>query len=281
MVDSSRRSLRPSSVLGRAWLVAVALAGAGMPLAVHAAGGAAVSSAPGALNWHHWEAGNEIFNIPSLQRGARNFMAYCSGCHSLKYMRYSRLAEDLKIPEAQLEQSLVLPGDKKSDYINTRLQAADGEAWFGKAPPDLSLITRAKGTDYVYQFLKAFYSEPNAPTGVNNLALVGTAMPHVLSDLQGVQTAVFRNEEYKGEGGKPVVESRFYKFEKGTPGALADEEYDTFVRDTVNFLSYVGEPAQVTRRTLGVWVILFLLAFTGIAYLLKQEYWKDVPPGQH
>jgi ubiquinol-cytochrome c reductase cytochrome c1 subunit len=259
------------------WMMAVALVSVALPSPSRAAG-APISEAPGALHWDHWKADSEIFNVPSLQRGARNFMAYCSGCHSLKYMRYSRMAEDLKIPEQQLEQNLVLPGDNKNAYILTRLAAADGEAWFGKAPPDLSLITRAKGSDYVYQFLKTFYADEKSATGVNNLALAGTAMPHVLADLQGVQTAVFRNEERPGEGGaKPATESRFFDFEPGTTGTMSAEQYDAFVRDVVNFLEYVGEPAQATRRSVGVWVILFLLAFTGIAYLLKQEYWKDVP----
>jgi len=241
---------------------------------------AAAGGAEQAVDWKHWQADVEINNIASLQRGARNYMAYCSGCHSIKYMRYSRLAADLKIPERQLEQHLLLPGDSKNDYILTRLQPADGESWFGKAPPDLSLITRAKGEDYVFQFLKTFYSEPGAPTGVNNLALPGTAMPHVLSDLQGVQRAVFRNVEQPGEDGKPRPEAVFFKFETAEPGRLSAADYDGFVRDTVNFLSYVGEPSQAKRQSLGVWVILFLLAFTAIAYLLYVEYWKDVPPNR-
>lgn len=260
---------------------AAALALAALALSAPVAGAAeAAGGEEHAVDWKHWQADNEINSVASLQRGARNYMAYCSGCHSIKYMRYSRMAADLKIPEQQLEQHLLLPGDKKSDYILTRLQPGDGESWFGKAPPDLSLITRAKGEDYVYQFLKTFYSEPGAPSGVNNLALPGTAMPHVLSDLQGVQRAVFRNVERVGEDGKPRSEAVFFKFETAEPGRLSAEDYDGFVRDTVNFLSYVGEPAQAKRQSLGVWVILFLLAFTAISYLLYVEYWKDVPPNR-
>lgn len=220
-------------------------------------------------DWTHWEAGNQVSSLPSLQRGARNFMGYCSGCHSLKYMRYSRMAEDLKISETQLEQYLIQPGDNKNNYIIGSMAAADGEAWFGKAPPDLSLITRAKGPDYVYRFLKTFYADPAKPTGVNNLALPATAMPHVLAELQGVQQAVYQNGEAKGE-------TVFVGFQSGVVGRLSATEYDDFVRDTVNFLDYVGEPSQLSRQGLGVWVVLFLLTFTGIAYLLKQEYWKDV-----
>lgn len=240
-----------------------------VPLA-HASEGATSS-------WQQARAGNEIGNIASLQRGARNFMGYCAGCHSLKYKRYSRLAQDLKIPEDQLEQNLLLPGDKPSDYILTSLSTADGEAWFGKTPPDLSLITRAKGADYVYRFLKTFYAnpDPKSVTGVDNLQLPGTAMPHVLAALGGVHEAVFENVETQVDG-KPMVEKRFVEFKPGVAGALSDAEYDQFVRDTVNFLDYVGEPAQLVRTGLGIWVVLFLLLFTAIAYLLKQEYWKDV-----
>jgi ubiquinol-cytochrome c reductase cytochrome c1 subunit len=226
--------------------------------------------------WQHWEANVEINNLASMQRGARNFMGYCAGCHSLKFKRYSRLAEDLEIPTEQLEAFLMKPGEKPADYILTAMPAADSEQWFGKAPPDLSLITRSKGADYVYQFLKTFYLDPTKPTGVNNLALEGTAMPHVLSDLQGLQNAVFRNEEKPGEGGKPVAVKVWEKFETDTPGAISAAEYDQFVGDIVNFLQYVGEPAQAKRERIGVWVVLFLLLFTALAYLMKQEYWRDV-----
>jgi ubiquinol-cytochrome c reductase cytochrome c1 subunit len=227
-------------------------------------------------DWQHWEANVEINNLASMQRGARNFMAYCAACHSLKYKRYSRLGEDLKISTQQLEAMLLKPGAKLSDYITTNMPAADSEVWFGKAPPDLSLITRAKGADYVYQFLKTFYVDPSKPTGVNNLALEGTAMPHVLSHLQGVQGAVFRNAEMPGEGGKPVTVKVWEKFETDTPGSMSAAEYDQFVGDIVNFLQYVGEPVQAKRQSLGVWVVLFLLLFTSLAYLLKREYWRDI-----
>jgi ubiquinol-cytochrome c reductase cytochrome c1 subunit len=230
-----------------------------------------------AAQWNHWAAGNEITNIGSLQRGARNFVSYCAGCHSLKYSRYSRVGKDLNIPDDQLDEFLVLPGDSKNGYMLTTLSAADGEAWFGKTPPDLSLITRARGIDYVFQFLKTFYADPNTATGVNNLALPGTAMPHVLAELQGVKAGVFREVPVPASGDQPAsTKVEFVRFEDHVPGKLSAAEYDEFVRDTVNFLDYVGEPAKARRVSLGVWVVLFLLAFTGIAYLLKLEYWKDV-----
>jgi len=234
----------------------------------------AAESGPHAA-WMDWQPGNDVTNTASLQRGAANFMGYCAGCHSIKYVRYSRLAEDLSIAEAQMEKLLLLPGSKKGDYITSPLSAADAEAWFGKAPPDLSLITRSKGSDYVYQFMKTFYAAPSRSTGVDNLALPGTAMPHVLSALQGVQEAKFNTVE-KVVDGKAVTELHWDSFELTTPGQLSPDEYDAFVRDTVNFLEYVGEPVKAKRESLGVWVILFLLVFTGLAYLLKQEYWKDV-----
>jgi len=267
--------------------VAIAQEPASAPAATEAAQPAALAektSAAGeagseheAVRWDHWTAGNEINNIGSLQRGARNFAAYCAGCHSLKYSRYSRVGKDLHIPEDQLEEFLVIPGDSKNGYMLTTLATADGEAWFGKAPPDLSLITRARGIDYVYQFLKTFYADPNTATGVNNLALPGTAMPHVLAELQGVKAGVFRQVPVPASGDQPpTTKVEFVRFEDHVPGRLSAADYDEFVRDTVNFLDYVGEPAKARRVSLGVWVVLFLLAFSGIAYLLKQEYWKDV-----
>jgi ubiquinol-cytochrome c reductase cytochrome c1 subunit len=217
-------------------------------------------------------AGNDIRNHASLQRGARNFMNYCSGCHSAKFVRYNRIAKDLGIPEAELKSNLMFTADKTFETINSALPPDDAKKWFGTAPPDLSLIARARSTDYVYAFLRSFYADPSKPTGVNNTVLAGTAMPHVLADLQGVQKAVFKTEP--GDGGVP--ETVLEKFELAQPGALSPEKYDDFVRDTVNFLQYIGEPIEVQRRDLGVWVTLFLLVFTAFAYLLYKEYWRDV-----
>ena len=228
----------------------------------------------GGVDWQDWKAGNEVSNTPSLQRGARNFVNYCLGCHSLKYMRYQRMASDLHIAEEQLRDNLIPTGAKTTDYMLSTFPAADAEGWFGKAPPDLSLVARAKGPDYLFRFLKGFYVDETRPIGTNNLALPGAAMPAVLSDLEGVKRAVFHQggEAGGGHAGGPSVE----RFEEVSPGALKPEDFDGFVRDTVNFLDYVGEPAQVARVHLGVWVVLFLLVFTWFTYLLKQEYWKDV-----
>ncbi|HEU4780286.1 MAG TPA: cytochrome c1 [Steroidobacteraceae bacterium] len=240
-------------------------------------GAGAVSAADGGHAGWQRAADNEIANLPSLQRGARNFMDYCAGCHSLKYMRYSRLADDLKISESLRDMYLVKPGAKFSDYIKTSMPAADALEWFGMPPPDLSLVARSRGSDWVFNFLTTFYADPaSRQTGVNNLQLPGTAMPHVLASVQGVQNAVWRPVEHKGEDGKAVVGTVFEKFESGVAGSLTPAQYDEFARDTVNFLQYVSDPSQVERQSIGIWVVLFLLMFTGIAYMLKKEYWKDV-----
>jgi ubiquinol-cytochrome c reductase cytochrome c1 subunit len=223
-------------------------------------------------DWKQWKAGNEVANTASLQRGARNFTNYCLGCHSLKYLRYERMATDLSIPDKELRANLIPTGDKPTDYMMSNFPKADGEVFFGRAPPDLSLITRAKGSDYVYQFLKTFYADPTKPTGTNNLALDGAAMPWVLSDLEGVKRAVF----HEGGSGEEVGVKRLAGFEQLAPGHLSSEEFDGFVRDTVNFLDYAGEPAQLQRVHMGVWVVFFLLVFTWFAWLLKREYWKDL-----
>jgi ubiquinol-cytochrome c reductase cytochrome c1 subunit len=247
-------------------------------LALLALAGVAHSAQEGghAADWSTWTAGNQVDNIASLQRGARNFFSYCHGCHSLKYVRYSRMAEDLTIPPDLLEKYLLPRGAKTTDYVITSMPQGDAEQWFGKAPPDLTLMARARGTDYLFQFMKTFYVDPSKPTGVNNLALDSTAMPHVLSELEGLKAAVFRNVEVPGEGGQATVRREFQGFTQLAPGRMEPAQYDAFVRDTVNFLDYASEPAQVARRALGIWVVLFLLLFTWLAYLLKKEYWKDV-----
>lgn len=237
--------------------------------------GAVLANEGGHAGWER-KADNQIGNYASLQRGARNFMAYCSGCHSLRFMRYSRIAEDLRISEELRDKYLVLPGDKFTDYIKSSMPEKDAVEWFGKAPPDLSLVTRSRGSDWVFNFLTTFYADPaSVKTGVNNLQLPGTAMPHVLASVQGVQNAVWRNVEH-GAGGAAFTAREFEKFEPGVVGSMTPEQYDEFARDTVNFLQYVGDPTQLERESLGIWVVLFLLMFTGIAYLLKKEYWKDV-----
>ena len=235
----------------------------------------AKAEAASPLDWENWHAGNEVSNVASLQRGARNFANYCAGCHSMKYLRYSRIASDLKISTDQLKSSLLPDGATPADYVQASVLPKDAVAWFGKEPPDLSLIARSRGPDKLYKFLKTFYVDESRPTRTNNLVLDNPAMPAVLSDLEGVKAAVFTKVERVVDG-KPTVEKRFDHFVTVSPGQLTAPQFDSFVRDTVNFLDYAGEPAQVDRRSIGVWVVLFLLVFTWIALLLKKEYWKDV-----
>jgi ubiquinol-cytochrome c reductase cytochrome c1 subunit len=216
-------------------------------------------------------AGTDIRNTESLQRGARDFMNYCSGCHSLKYLRYNRLGEDLKVPESELAANLMFTSDKSFDTINSAMPK-DSEAWFGKQPPDLSLIARARGTDYLYSYMKGFYVDKTRPWGVNNLYLPSAAMPDVLAQLHGLQKPVFKNVPDEHGSARMVLVG----VDSMTPGAMKPEEYDQFVRDIVNFLDYAGEPVKGKRQSMGVFVTLFLLVFFVFAYLLKKEYWKDV-----
>lgn len=248
-----------------------AFAATGSVAASEAAGGHGEAAG---VNWQAWTAGNEVNDVKSLQRGASNFVNYCLACHSLKYMRFERMATDLQIPLEQLRSSLIPTDAKPTDYMLSTFPKADAEAWFGKQPPDLSLVARYRGTDWTYRFLKGFYVDNSKATGTNNLVLDGASMPAVLSDLEGVKAAVFAEYAAAGgaHGGGPSVE----RFDIVAAGRLTPEQFDGFVRDTVNFLDYVGEPAQVQRRSIGVWAVLFLLVFTGFAWLLKKEYWKDV-----
>ena len=227
-------------------------------------------------DWATSKANVDVENKASLQRGARNFAQYCLGCHSLEYERWSRMAQDLDVPVELLQKDIMPPGDKPADYVLTSMPAKDAEAWFGKTPPDATLLARSRGVDYLYQFLTTFYVDPTRPTGTNNLRLPAAAMPAVLSELEGLKRPVYRNEEAKDPEGKPHTEQVFDHFEMIAPGRLSTAEYEGFVRDTVTFLSYVSEPTQAERRHLGVWVVLFLLVFTWLAWLMKKEYWKDV-----
>src|ERR1700734_752181 len=247
-------------MIKRSLLIVIALLSAGTAAMAEEEGGIALQP-----------AGTDIKNTESLQRGARDFMNYCSGCHSLKYLRFNRLGTDLKIPESELAANLMFTSDKTFDTINSAMPK-DSEAWFGKQPPDLSLIARARGTDYLYSYMKGFYVDKTRPWGVNNLHLPSAAMPDVLAQLHGLQKPVFKNMPDEQGSARMVLVG----VESMTPGAMKPEEYDQFVRDIVNFLDYAGEPVKDKRQSMGVFVILFLLVFFVFAYLLKKEYWKDV-----
>ncbi|HEY9181889.1 MAG TPA: cytochrome c1 [Gammaproteobacteria bacterium] len=213
-------------------------------------------------------ANNNPANVASLQRGAKYFVNYCLGCHSAQYVRYNRLAQDLQLSEQQVIDNLMFTGERPFDTMAIAMRPEDSARWFKVSPPDLSLIARSRGTDYIYTFLRSFYAAPGRPTGVDNIVLPGTAMPHVLWQLQGTQRAVFHTDEHNAQ----VFES----FEMAVPGELAVEEFDEVVRDIVNFLDYIAEPIKRERQQLGIRVIGFLLVFLLIAYMLKKEIWKDV-----
>lgn len=243
-------------------LIAVVLSGTALSMGV-----ASAEEGEGSLP----HAATDINNIESLQRGARDFMNYCSGCHSLKYLRYNRMAKDLEIPESELRANLMFTSEKAFDTVNSSMPA-DAEAWFGKQPPDLTLMARARSVDYIYGFLKGFYVDKARPWGVNNLILPGTSMPDVVSSLQGLQKLALKNEKDEHGSDRFVLAG----VEPMTTGALKPEEYDQFVRDIANFLDYAAEPIKTKRESMGVFVMLFLLVFFAFAYLLKKEYWKDV-----
>jgi len=213
-------------------------------------------------------AGNDPDNINSLQRGARNFMNYCAGCHSAKYVRFNTLGRDLDLSEDQIIENLMFNAEKTFETIQANMPMEDAARWFGQAPPDLSLMARARGTDYVYNFLKGFYLDPDSPTGVDNRVLAGTSMPHVLWELQGFQRGVFSTDENGVQ--------HFEHFETATTGSMSDEEFDEFARDTANFMQYISEPVRSKRRILGVWVLIYLGIFFIIALMLKKQIWKDV-----
>lgn len=215
------------------------------------------------------KSGADVRDQASLQRGAKLFFNYCVGCHSLKYMRYSRLAQDLGLTEQEVMQNLDFTGAKFDDPVISHMPAGSAATWFGKSPPDLSLEVEAKGADWVYTYLNSFYLDPHSPIGWNNTALPNAAMPFPLWELQGMQTAEMKPGT---DGGAATVE----KLVLSHPGKMTPAQFQQATRDLTSFLQYVSEPAALQRHHYGVWVLLFLAFFTFLAYLLKQEFWKDV-----
>ncbi|HMM24359.1 MAG TPA: cytochrome c1 [Pseudoxanthomonas mexicana] len=216
------------------------------------------------------QAGNDLSDRASLQRGAQLYMNYCAGCHSLKYMRYSRMAEDLGLTEDEVMKNLNFTGAKFGEQVQVSMPAAGGEKWFGKMPPDLSVISRVRGSDWIYTYLKSFYLDESRPLGWNNKLFPNASMPNPLWELQGLQHAEF------GPVDPATGERHVEGLKVAQAGRQSAPEFDQTARDITNFLEYVGEPAALKRQSVGVWVILFLAALTFLAYLLKQEYWKDV-----
>ena len=217
------------------------------------------------------EANIDPDNIQSLQRGARLFVNYCLSCHSAGMMRYERIGKDLGIKEKLVAENLVFTGGKVTDRMTVATHPEDAKAWFGTVPPDLTVIARSRGVDWLYNYLRSFYLDDTKLTGVNNLVFPDVGMPDVLWELQGWQKAVIHT--VKEEDG---TESKEVTLELVKPGRLTPKEFDRAIRDLVNFLDYMGEPAKHERRTLGVKVIMFLLLLLVVAYLMKREFWKDV-----
>jgi ubiquinol-cytochrome c reductase cytochrome c1 subunit len=217
---------------------------------------------------HLQDADIDLSDNASLQRGAKTFVTYCLGCHSAKHIRYKRIAIDLDITDETVLKEIAPVGAAIYDQMHSAMNGHDANKWFGTTPPDLSLIARSRGADWLYSYLKGFYVDKSKPLGVNNTVFEDVGMPNMLWQLQGLQTPVYKT----GEGKEKIVEKLVIEEE----GTLSPEEFDQTVNDLVNFLVYVGEPVQLERERIGKYVLFFLLMFLSIAYLLKKEYWKDV-----
>lgn len=233
----------------------------------------AVAAAPAlAAGYVKLEASNaNIGDRASLQRGAKLFVNYCLSCHEASFMRYSRVAEDLGLSEEQVIANLIFTGRAIGETMTVAMDTDDAAAWFGAPAPDLSLTARAKlgGPDWIYTYLKSFYVDESRPVGWNNTVLANASMPHVLWELQGIQRPVYA-EGHQGDA------AHVERLELVKPGSMSPAEYDQAIRDISAFMAYVAEPAALKRQAMGVWVLLFLTVFTFLAWLLKQEYWRDV-----
>ncbi len=235
-----------------------------------------------AVSYPLQQSGANITNQASLQRGAQLFFNYCASCHSAHYMRYSRIAEDLGLSEEEVQKHLNFLRDSNNpaeplrvgEVVRVAMTADDGAAWFGAPPPDLTLTARAKrgGADWIYTYLKSFYPDPTRPIGWNNALFPNVSMPHVLWELQGVQEPIYE-QQTDASGATIEVIAGFNPIREGR---LSAQEYDDAARDLAAFMEYLAEPAALQRKKYGIWVLLYLLIFAGAAYLLKNEYWKDV-----
>ena len=229
----------------------------------------------------------DLDNLPSLQAGFALYSNYCLGCHSMKFQRYERTADDLGIPHEVALETLVPPGKPIGSLMESAMNPDDAKKWFGAPPPDLTMVARVRGAEWVYNYLKTFYIDDARPFGVNNSVFENVGMPHVLMDLQGVQRKGCVQKpiilEHGGEKRDPLVPGKAITeevcgelyVEEGT-GTLTAEEYDQAIYDLVNFMYYVSEPARIQRERWGVYVLLFLIALGAFTYLLNREYWKDV-----
>jgi ubiquinol-cytochrome c reductase cytochrome c1 subunit len=222
----------------------------------------------------------DLHDRASLQRGAKYFVNYCLSCHSAAYSRYNRVAQDLSLTDEQVEQNLIFTGAKVGDLMTVAMRKDQAKQWFGGAVPDLTLVARSRGSDWLYTYLRAFYLDEKRPFGVNNLAFPDVAMPHVLWELQGLQVRKAAAEDAGGHGKAAAHHAHAVPstadLEIVQPGKLSERDYDRAVRDLVNFMAYLSEPAQTERKSLGFWVLAFLVLLFAVSYAMKREYWKDV-----
>lgn len=236
--------------------------------------GAAHASSDGGLAWD--KAPVNTSDNASLQNGAKLFANYCLNCHSAAFMRFNRL-QDIGFTTEQIKDNLLFTTDKVGETMKSAIDPKQAKEWFGANPPDLTVIARSRsghggtGADYLYTFLRSFYPDATKATGWNNMVFPSVGMPHVLWELQGQRRPVFESREEHGH------EVHVFKgWEQVTPGSMTPLQYDQAVGDLVNFLQWMGEPAQDTRVRVGVGVLLFLLVFTLVAWRLNAAYWKDV-----
>ena len=216
-------------------------------------------------------APNQSSDTSALQRGAKLFVNYCLNCHGASAMRYNRL-RDIGLSEEQIKQNLVFSSDKVGDTMHIAMDREDAKKWFGAVPPDLSVIARARGSDWLYTYLRTFYRDDTRPTGWNNLVFDKVGMPHVLWELQGQQVPKYA--EVKSEHGE--AEKKLVGLEVTVPGKMNKVEYDQAVADLVSYLDWMAEPAGNLRKRLGVWVLLFIGVFFVLAWRLNAAYWKDI-----
>ena len=226
----------------------------------------------------------DVSDKAAMQDGARTFANYCMGCHSAKFQRYERVADDLGIPHEVMLDKLVFTGAKIGDHMSIGMQPNDAKVWFGAAPPDLTLVARVRGTDWLYSYLKSFYADPTRPWGVNNRVFPNVGMPNVLVGLQGkqvvgckqIQVVEGGKKQYDPLTGTPLTHEACDQLKIDTPGALTGEQFDEKVKNLVTFLAYSANPVKLQHQRIGTYVLLYLAFFFVFAYLLKREYWKDV-----
>ncbi|MGZ9707998.1 cytochrome c1 [Pseudomonas sp. GNP013] len=227
----------------------------------------------------------DVSDKAAMQDGARTFVNYCMGCHSAKYQRYERVADDLGIPHALMLEKLVFTGARIGDHMDIGMQPADAKAWFGAAPPDLTLVARVRGTDWLYGYLTSFYEDTARPWGVNNKVSPNVGMPNVLVGLQGrqvlgctqVQVVEDGKKHYDPLTGTPLTHQACDQLTiVPNTGKLSEAQFDEKVRNLVTFLAYSANPVKLQHQRIGTYVLLYLAFFFVFAYLLKREYWKDV-----